>query len=416
MPTYVFKGRNRLGEVMVGERVADNRETLRQMLRREQVLLTSVKEKGREIAVPKLGGRGKVKSKELSIFTRQFSVMIDAGLPLVQCLDILAQQQDNKFFSQTLTQVRQDVEEGATLAAALARHPKVFDQLFTNMIEAGETGGILDIILQRLSTFIEKIVKLKRDVVSALIYPVAVILIAIVVVSAIMVFVIPQFQSIFTNMLGKGEALPLPTEIVITVSDFIAGWGGLTVLIGVIAAGVGVRAYYKTTGGRHVLDGLMLKFPIIGQVLRKIAIARFTRTLSTLLASGVPILQSLEITAKTAGNVRVEAAIMKIRAGVERGENFVDPLKATEMFPNMVAQMIAIGEQTGQLDTMLGKIADFYEQEVDAAIANLLTLLEPAMIGFLGVTIGSIVVAMYMPLFTLIGKLSNTGGAPPAGG
>ena len=413
MPTYVFKGRNRVGEVMVGERVADNRELLRQMLRREQVLLTSVKEKGREIAVPKLAKRGKVKAKELSVFTRQFSVMIDAGLPLVQCLDILAQQQENKFFQQTLSQVRQDVEEGATLSAAMARHPKVFDQLFVNMIDAGETGGILDIILQRLSTFIEKVVKLRRDVVSALIYPVAVILIAVVVVSAIMVFVIPQFQSIFTNMLGKGEKLPLPTEIVITVSDFIAGWGGLSVLVGVIALAVGVRTYYRTPGGRNVLDGLLLKLPIIGQVLRKIAIARFTRTLSTLLSSGVPILQSLEITAKTAGNVRVEAAIMKVRAGVERGENFVDPLKATDMFPNMVAQMIGIGEQTGQLDTMLGKIADFYEQEVDTAIANLLTMLEPAMIGFLGVTIGSIVIAMYMPLFTLIGKLSNSGGGPP---
>ena len=413
MPTYVFKGRNRLGEVMVGERVADNRELLRQMLRREQVLLTSVKEKGREVAVPKLAKRGKVKSKELAVFTRQFSVMIDAGLPLVQCLDILAQQQENKFFQQTLSQVRQDVEEGATLSAAMARHPKVFDQLFVNMIDAGETGGILDIILQRLSTFIEKVVKLKRDVVSALIYPVAVILIAIIVVTAIMVFVIPQFQSIFTNMLGKGERLPLPTEIVITISDFVAGWGGLTVLIASIAAAVGVRTYYRTPGGRNVLDGLMLKLPIIGQVLRKIAIARFTRTLSTLLSSGVPILQSLEITAKTAGNVRVEAAIMKVRSGVERGESFVEPLKATDMFPNMVAQMIAIGEQTGQLDTMLGKIADFYEQEVDSAIANLLTLMEPLMIGFLGITIGSIVIAMYMPLFTLIGKLSNAGGGPP---
>jgi type IV pilus assembly protein PilC len=410
MPTYVFKGRNRLGEVMVGERVADNRETLRQMLRREQVLLTSVKEKGREVSVPKLAKRGKVKAKELSVFTRQFSVMIDAGLPLVQCLEILAQQQENKFFQQTLSQVRQDVEEGATLAAAMARHPKVFDQLFTNMIEAGETGGILDIILQRLSTFIEKVVKLRRDVISALIYPVAVILIAVVVVSAIMVFVIPQFQSIFTNMLGKGEALPLPTRIVIGVSDFIAGWGGLTILVASAAVFVAVRSYYKTPGGRNAIDGLLLKLPIIGQVLRKIAIARFTRTLSTLLSSGVPILQSLDITAKTSGNVRVEAAIMKVRAGVERGENFVDPLKATEMFPNMVAQMIGIGEQTGQLDTMLGKIADFYEQEVDAAIANLLTMLEPAMIGFLGVTIGSIVIAMYMPLFTLIGKLSNSGG------
>lgn len=407
MPTYVFKGRNRVGEMMVGERAAESREMLRQILRREQVMLTSVKEKGREIAVPKIGKRGKVKAKELSIFTRQFSVMIDAGLPLVQCLEILASQQENKFFQHTLTQTRQDVEEGATLAAAMARHPKVFDPLFTNMIEAGETGGILDLILQRLSTFIEKIVKLRRDVVSALIYPTAVIAIAVLVVAAIMIFVIPQFQAIFMGLLGPGEKLPLPTRIVVAFSDFIAGWGGLAVAGVVVAVFVSIKFYYKTPDGRYKLDGLMLKLPIIGQVLRKIGIARFSRTLSTLLASGVPILQSLEITAKTAGNTRIEEAVMKIRTGVERGESVVDPLKATDIFPNMVAQMVGIGEQTGALDSMLGKIADFYEQEVDSAIANLLTLMEPLMIGFLGVTIGSIVIAMYMPLFTLIGKLST---------
>jgi type IV pilus assembly protein PilC len=407
MPTYVFKGRNRVGEMMVGERAAESREMLRQILRREQVMLTSVKEKGREIAVPKIGKRGKVKAKELSIFTRQFSVMIDAGLPLVQCLEILASQQENKFFQHTLTQTRQDVEEGATLAAAMARHPKVFDHLFTNMIEAGETGGILDLILQRLSTFIEKIVKLRRDVVSALIYPTAVIAIAVLVVAAIMIFVIPQFQAIFMGLLGPGEKLPLPTRIVVAFSDFIAGWGGLAIAGVVVAVFVSIKFYYKTPDGRYKLDGLMLKLPIIGQVLRKIGIARFSRTLSTLLASGVPILQSLEITAKTAGNTRIEEAVMKIRTGVERGESVVDPLKATDVFPNMVAQMVGIGEQTGALDSMLGKIADFYEQEVDSAIANLLTLMEPLMIGFLGVTIGSIVIAMYMPLFTLIGKLST---------
>ena len=407
MPTYVFKGRNRVGEMMVGERAAESREMLRQILRREQVMLTSVKEKGREIAVPKLGKRGKVKAKELSIFTRQFSVMIDAGLPLVQCLEILASQQENKFFQHTLTQTRQDVEEGATLAAAMARHPKVFDPLFTNMIEAGETGGILDLILQRLSTFIEKIVKLRRDVVSAMIYPSAVIGIAVLVVAAIMIFVIPQFQAIFLGLLGPGEKLPLPTRVVVAFSGFIAGWGGLAVAAVIVAVVVGFKFYYKTPGGRYQLDGFMLKMPIIGQVLRKIGIARFSRTLSTLLASGVPILQSLEITAKTAGNTRIEEAVMKIRAGVERGESFVDPLKATDIFPNMVAQMVGIGEQTGALDSMLSKIADFYEQEVDSAIANLLTLMEPLMIGFLGVTIGGIVIAMYMPLFTLIGKLST---------
>jgi type IV pilus assembly protein PilC len=407
MPTYVFKGRNRLNETVVGERVADNRDALRQILRREQVTLTSVKEKGREIGIPKIGGRKKVKAKDLSIFTRQFSVMIDAGLPLVQCLEILAQQQENKYFQQILLQVRQDVEEGSTLSAAMARHPRVFDQLYSNMVEAGETGGILDLILQRLSTFIEKIVKLKRDVISAMIYPTAVVLLAIVAVAVIMIVVIPQFQNIFLGLLGPGEQLPLPTRIVVAFSNFLAGWGGLAILVAIIATVIGIRFYYKTPGGHKVIDQLLLKIPVLGKILQKIAVARFSRTLSTLLSSGVPILQSLDITARTAGNVIIEEAILSVRAGVERGENFVDPLRATEVFPNMVAQMVGIGEQTGALDAMLGKIADFYEQEVDAAIANLLTLMEPLLIGFLGVTIGSIVVAMYLPLFTLIGKLAN---------
>lgn len=348
-----------------------------------------------------------MKSKDLAIFTRQFSVMIDAGLPLVQCLDILAQQQQNKHFQQVLAQVRQDVEEGSTLAAAMNRHPKVFDQLYTNMVEAGETGGILDLILQRLSTFIEKIVKLKRDVVSALIYPTAVILMAIGAIAVIMVVVIPQFQNIFLGLLGPGEPLPLPTRIVVGFSSFLAGWGGLCLLVGIIASTVGIRFYYKTPKGRKRIDSLMLKAPIFGSILLKIAIARFSRTLSTLLSSGVPILQSLDITARTAGNVVVEEAISDIRVGVEQGKSFVEPLRAAEIFPHMVAQMVGIGEQTGALDAMLGKIADFYEQEVDAAIANLLTLIEPALIGFLGVTIGSIVIAMYLPLFSLIGKLSQ---------
>src|SRR6266498_736538 len=409
MPTYVFKGRNRLNEIVVGERVADNRDALRQILRREQVTLTSIKEKGREIGIPKIGGRKKVKAKDLSVFTRQFSVMIDAGLPLVQCLEILAQQQDNKYFQQILLQVRQDVEEGSTLAAAMARHPRVFDQLYSNMVEAGETGGILDLILQRLSTFIEKIVKLKRDVISAMIYPVAVILLAIVAVAVIMVVVIPQFQNIFLGLLGPGEQLPLPTRIVTGISSFLAGWGGLVILVSIIASVVSIRFYYKTTSGRRRIDTLLLKIPILGSIFQKISVARFSRTLSTLLSSGVPILQSLDITARTAGNVIVEEAILSIRTAVEQGKSFVEPLRAAEIFPHMVSQMVGIGEQTGALDSMLGKIADFYEQEVDAAIANLLTLIEPILIAFLGVTIGSIVIAMYLPLFTLIGKLSNGG-------
>src|SRR5437868_2778376 len=266
MPTYVFKGRNRMNEVVSGERVADNREALRQVLRREQVTLTSVKEKGREIGIPKLSGRKKVKSKELAIFTRQFSVMIDAGLPLVQCLDILAQQQPNKYFQQVLAQVRQDVEEGSTLATAMSRHSRVFDQLYANMVEAGETGGILDLILQRLSTFIEKIVKLKRDVISAMIYPAAVIVLAIAAVAVIMVVVIPQFQNIFLGLLGPGEKLPLPTRIVVGISSFLAGWGGLIILASIIAFAIAFRSYYKTESGRKNIDRVTLKIPILGDI------------------------------------------------------------------------------------------------------------------------------------------------------
>ena len=407
MPTYVFKGRNRMNEVVMGERVADNREALRQILRREQVTLTSVKEKGREIGIPKISGRKKVKSKDLAIFTRQFSVMIDAGLPLVQCLDILAQQQQNKYFQQVLAQVRQDVEEGSTLASAMSRHPKVFDQLYSNMIDAGETGGILDLILQRLSTFIEKIVKLKRDIISAMIYPAAVIVLAIAAVAVIMIVVIPQFQSIFLGLLGPGEPLPLPTRIVVGISNFLAGWGGLIILVAIIGTTVGLNFYYKTPNGRKRIDTILLKLPVLGPIFLKIAIARFSRTLSTLLSSGVPILQSLDITARTAGNTVIEQAILNVRSAVEQGKSFVEPLRAADVFPHMVSQMVGIGEQTGALDAMLGKVADFYEQEVDAAIANLLTLMEPALIGFLGVTIGSIVISMYLPMFTLIGKLSQ---------
>src|SRR5437867_9453674 len=264
MPTYVFKGHNRLNEIVSGERVADNREMLRQALRREQITLMSVKEKGREIGIPKLAGRRKVASKDLAIFTRQFSVMIDAGLPLVQCLDILSQQQQNKYFQQVLAQVRQDVEEGSTLAAAMSRHPKVFDQLYSNMVEAGETGGILDLILQRLSTFIEKIVKLKRDVISAMIYPVAVILLAVVAIAVIMIVVIPQFQTIFLGLLGPGEPLPLPTRIVIGISNFLAGWGGLSVLVIIVGTVVALKFYYKTPKGHKRIDSILLKIPIIG--------------------------------------------------------------------------------------------------------------------------------------------------------
>ena len=407
MPTYVFKGRNRLNELIAGEREAATQDELRTLLRREQIVLTQASEKGREISIPKIGRRKKVKAKELAVFTRQFSVMIDAGLPLVQCIDILGEQQQNLFFKDVLRQVRQNVEEGSTLFAALEKHPKVFDSLYTHMVEAGETGGVLDLILQRLATLIEKVVKLKRSIVSASIYPAAVILVAIGAIALIMIIVIPQFEQIFLGLLGPGEALPLPTRIVMGISGFLAGWGGLTMLVGLIGGSVATNYYYKTPKGRWQIDSLLLKVPIFGSILQKVAVARFARILSTLLSSGVPILQSLDITAKTAGNVVIEDAILKVRAGVERGENFVDPLKATEVFPHMVGQMIGVGEQTGALDAMLGKIADFYEEEVDSAIGDLLAMMEPVLIAFLGITIGSIVISMYLPLFALIGKLAG---------
>ncbi|MBX7172592.1 MAG: type II secretion system F family protein [Pyrinomonadaceae bacterium] len=407
MPTFAYKGRNRLNEIVSGEKEAASQDELRALLRREQIVMTQASEKGREISIPKLGRGKKVKANELAVFTRQFSVMIDAGLPLVSCLDILAQQQQNAFFKDVLNQVRQNVEEGGTLASSLAKHPKVFDNLYTHMVEAGETGGVLDLILQRLATLIEKVVKLKRNIVSASIYPAAVVCVAIAAVATIMVVVIPQFETIFIGLLGPGEALPLPTRIVMGISNFLAGWGGIASLAIIIGSVFGVRTYYKTPKGRWQIDALMLKLPIFGSILRKIAVARFSRILSTLLSSGVPILQSLEITAKTAGNVIIEDAILKVRAGVERGESFVEPLKATDVFPHMVGQMVGVGEQTGALDAMLGKIADFYEEEVDSAIADLLAMIEPVLIAFLGVTIGGIVISMYLPLFTLIGKLAS---------
>lgn len=405
MPTYVFKGRNRVNEIVVGERVAADRAALEAMLRREQVILTNAREKGREISLPKLG-REKVKHKDLALFTRQFSVMLDAGLPLVQCMEILGQQQDNKFFQKVIFQTRGDVEAGMTLADAMAKHPRVFESLYTNMIAAGETGGILDVILQRLSTYLEKMVKLKSDVKSALIYPIAVIVISIIVISIIMIVVIPAFKNIFEGLLGPGERLPFLTELVVSMSLFMANYWWLIALVVGIAV-FAAKTWYKTEKGQRFIDGLILKLPVLGPIMRKIAVARFSRTLSTLLSSGVPILESLDITARTAGNVIVSGAIHKVRSGIEQGQTFVEPLKASGVFPIMVSQMIGVGEQTGALDAMLSKIADFYEQEVDAAIANLLSLMEPAMILFLGVTIGTIVIAMYLPLFTLIGKLAG---------
>jgi type IV pilus assembly protein PilC len=400
MPAYVFKGKTRNGAATSGERTADSKDAVIAMLRREQILVTSVKEKGKEIALPRFGSG--ITPKAVAIFTRQFSVMIDAGLPLVQCLEILGTQQDNPNFQRVLLQVRQDVEGGASLADAMKKHPKVFDDLFTNMIAAGEAGGILDTILKRLAQYIEKSVKLKSQVKSALVYPAAVISIAMLVVGVILWKVIPTFASLFA---GLGAQLPLPTRIVIGLSN----WLVRLLLPGVIGAVVGVyflKRYYETYKGRRVLDKITLKIPIVGMILRKIAVARFCRTLSTLISSGVPILDGLEITARTSGNAIVEDAIMETRKSVEGGQSIAAPLKQTDVFPPMVVQMISVGEQTGALDTMLSKIADFYEDEVDTAVANLMVLMEPVLILFLGTVVGGIVISMYLPIFSLINQLT----------
>jgi type IV pilus assembly protein PilC len=399
MPTFEWKGRGRNGQDQTGVLVADSKDAVIGMLRRQQVVVTAVKEKGKEIAVPRFGG--KVPPQLIAIFTRQFSVMIDAGLPLVQCLEILGSQQEHKAFKRSLIQIRQDVEAGSSLADAMRKHPKTFNDLYTNMVAAGEAGGILDTILQRLATYIEKAVKLNSQVKSAMIYPVAVISIAVIVVVVILWKVIPTFASLFA---GLGAELPLPTRVVIALSNFIADFWWL---IGTVIAVTifSLKKYHETYKGKRVIDGFILRVPVLGLLMRKIAVARFCRTLATLTASGVPILDGLQITARTAGNAVVEDAIMATRKSVEEGKTISEPLGDTEVFPAMVVQMIAVGEQTGALDAMLSKIADFYEEEVDTAVAGLMKLLEPVLIAFLGVAIGGIVIAMYMPMFSLIGQM-----------
>jgi type IV pilus assembly protein PilC len=403
MPTFAYAGRTRSGQTVSGERIAETMDAAVAALRREQIQITKidpVKAKAEARTKPAKGVS--VPAKNLAIFTRQFSVMIDAGLPLVQCLDILGRQEPHKGFSGVILKVREDVESGAALADAMKKHPKTFDALYSNMIAAGEAGGILDTILKRLATYIEKAVKLKGEVKSAMIYPVAVIVIATVVVGAILWKVIPTFAQLFA---GLGAQLPLPTRLVISASDMLVAYGWI-LIVGLGVAAYGFKSYYATPGGRHLVDRVMLKLPILGDILRKVAVARFCRTLSTLLASGVPILDGLDITARTAGNAIVEDAIQTTRTGIERGETISGPLRETNVFPSMVVQMINVGETTGALDAMLSKIADFYEEEVDTAVAGLLTLMEPIMIAFLGAIVGGIVIAMYLPIFDLISKLT----------
>ena len=402
MAVYTFRGTDAQGKTISGERVAESKAQVQHLLRRERITLKTVKEKGKEFSLPKLGS-GRVAVKDIAIFFRQFSVMIDAGLPLVQCLEILAGNQENVTFQKTLNAVRQSVEGGSTLANAMRLHPKVFDDLTNNMIEAGEAGGILDTILQRLATYLEKIVKLKTAIKSALIYPVSVISIASLILGALLKFVVPIFANLFASL---NVNLPLPTQIVIGLSNFIGRfwWVFFVVVIGLI---ITIRQVRKDPKGRYALDKFMLNLPLLGPVLRKIAVARFTRTLGTLITSGVPILEGLAITARTSGNAVLEEALMKVRKSVEEGRTIVDPLRESGVFPNMVTQMIGVGEATGAMDAMLQKIADFYEDEVDAATKNLLTLLEPLMICFLGVVVGGIVISLYLPMFSMIAKMAS---------
>ena len=402
MPVYTYRGTNRAGGAVSGEVTATSKAELQNILRRQQITATKMSEKGKEFNLPTFGGS--ITAKELAVFTRQFSVMIDAGLPLVQCLEILAGQQENKLFQKVLTGTRSAVEGGATLSTAMRQFPKVFDALYVNMVEAGETGGILDTILQRLSQYIEKNVKLQRAVKSALVYPVGVLTVAAGVIILLLWKVVPVFSTLFA---GLGVQLPLPTRIVIGLSNFIGSYFGLLILVAFVAAIFGVKIWYATPQGRYILDSALLKAPLVGILLRKIAVARFTRTLGTLISSGVPILEGLDITAKTAGNAVVEKALLKVRKALEEGKSLTDPLRETEVFPGMVTQMIGVGEQTGAMDAMLQKIADFYEDEVDAAVKDLLTALEPLMIVFLGVVVGGVVISMYLPLFSLIGQLSQ---------
>jgi type IV pilus assembly protein PilC len=402
MPVSTYRERNvRPNAGTTGERFASNPQARPAASRKPQSAGAPAEEK------KKLGFRfsfGRLVSQtEIGIFTRQFSVMLDAGLPLVQCLDAIAQQHTNLVFKSTLEQIRSDVEAGSTLSEAMSKHPRVFDNLYTNMIAAGEAGGILDTILQRLAVFIEKLVKLKSALRSAMIYPCTVMTIAVGVVTIILWKVVPVFRTLFA---GFNVDLPLATRVVIALSNFVSGYA-LFILIVLGIMGFGLRSYYNTDKGRHVIDRLLLKLPILGNIFRKVGVARFTRTLATLLTSGVPILEALDITAKTSGNAILEDVIYEIRRHIEGGKTISEPMRESGFFPPMVSQMVSVGESTGELDTMLVKVADYYEDEVDTVMANLLTILEPVMLVFLGVAVGGIVIAMYLPLFKLIQVLSG---------
>ena len=401
MPVYQWTGTNRAGKKVKGQMEAPDAEAVSLALRRQRIEPIKVKAAPKDLFENVSFMQPKVKEKDIVLFTRQFATMIDAGLPLVQCLDILAGQTDNRTFKKMLRQIKSDVESGSTFADALKKHPKTFDELFVNLIAAGEVGGILDTILNRLSAYIEKAMKLKKKVKGAMVYPMVVMVIAVSVVAVLLIFVIPIFQKMFEDF---GGGLPAPTQLVVDMSEWFRRWVVLIFLV-VIAIIIGFNRFYSTRRGRVIVDDLLLKIPVLGDLIRKVSVARFTRTLGTMIQSGVPLLDGLDIVAKTAGNKTIEAAIFKTRASIAEGRTIAEPLGESGVFPSMVVQMIAVGESTGALDSMLNKIADFYDEEVDAAVEALTSLIEPFMMVFLGGTIGGLVVAMYLPIFKIAGAV-----------
>jgi type IV pilus assembly protein PilC len=403
MPIYVYAGKTKRGRVLKGELEASDERIARIQLRRRNIEVTKLKQKPKDIFGNISFMQPKVTKKDIVIFTRQFSTMIDAGLPLVQGLNILAEQTENRTFKGILKQVTKDVEGGSTLADALGRHPKVFDALFVNLVAAGEVGGILDTIMQRLATYIEKAEKLKSQIKGAMTYPLVVIGIAIICLAVIMIFVIPVFQDMFSSF---GKALPAPTQLVVNISNFTKGnW--YYILLGFMVFVWIFRRYRRTHSGRRNTDSIVLKLPIFGELIKKTAIARFTRTLGTMLSSGVPILDALEITARTSGNVIVEEVIYDARSSIAEGQTVAEPLAETDIFPGMVTQMISVGESTGALDAMLEKIADFYDDEVDAAVSAMTSMLEPLLLLFLGGSLGGLAVALYLPIFQMAAAMGG---------
>jgi type IV pilus assembly protein PilC len=402
MAVFVWKGRTLAGESQAGEIEVARQEEAVEQLRKKRILVTSIRPKSGGFKLPNIGGPG-ITTKDLAIFTRQFATMISAGLPLVQCLDILAKQSSKPSFGQIIGDVTREVEAGSTLSDGLGKHKDVFDDLFRNMVAAGETGGVLDEILMRLATYIEKADALKRKIQSAMVYPIVVLTVALGATAFMLIFIIPTFAKMFTDFGGE---LPLPTRIVLGLSGFLKMFWWVIGLVGVAIA-FAFNWYYKTENGRRVVDSIMLKVPVLGDVLLKGAVARFTRTLGTLIASGVPILGGLEITARTAGNKIIAEAIMTARASIREGETVSAPLKTSGVFPPMVVQMISVGEQTGALDEMLTKIAVFYEAEVDTAVDTLTSIIEPVMIVVMGGIVGTMVVAMYLPMFKLISVVAG---------